>query len=50
MNTTIDCSTINLGSPPVIDMGGSGQDLVMPSYSGIVTTETLSSEENGRRT
>ena len=32
-----NCFTVNQDSPPIIDMGGSGQDLAMPNYSGIVT-------------
>ncbi|MEA2036862.1 MAG: hypothetical protein U9O94_05100 [Nanoarchaeota archaeon] len=39
----LDCSTIDQDSPPIIDLGGSGQDLAMPNYSGIVTIQNLSS-------
>ena len=41
--TLIDCYTFDQDSPPIIDMGGSGQDLAMPNYSGIVTVKNLSS-------
>lgn len=39
------CYTIDQDSPPVIDMGGSGQSLAMPNYSGIVTVENLSDSD-----
>ena len=32
----IDCSRLDVGVIPEINMGGSGQDLVMPNYSGAV--------------
>ena len=37
-----DCKTIDPNSPPTIDMGGSGQDLSMPNYSGLLTIENMS--------
>jgi hypothetical protein len=37
------CFMIDQDDPPTIDMGGSGQDLAMPNYSGIVTIKNLSS-------
>jgi hypothetical protein len=37
------CYTIDQDNPPVINMGGSGQDLSMPNYSGLVTITNLSS-------
>jgi len=37
-----DCRTVDEDSPPTIDMGGSGQSLAMPNYSGIVTITNLS--------
>jgi hypothetical protein len=36
-----DCNTINPYDPPIIDMGGSGQNLAMPNYSGIVIVKNL---------
>ena len=36
------CKTIDQDSSPVIDMGGSGQSLSMPNYSGIITVSNLS--------
>lgn len=36
-----DCFTPDQDNPPIIDMGGSGQDLAMPNYSGIVTITNL---------
>jgi len=41
-----DCKTIDPFSPPTIDMGGSGQDLSMPNYSGLLTVQNLSSASN----
>ena len=43
------CYTIDQDSPPIINMGGSGQDLSMPNYSGIITITNLdsASEEVG---
>ena len=38
-----NCYTIDQDTPPIIDMGWSGQDLAMPNYSGIVTVKNLSS-------
>lgn len=37
-----DCKTIDPFDPPIIDMGGSGQDLIMPNYSGLLTIQNLS--------
>jgi len=44
-----NCYTVDQDSPAVIDMGGSGQDLALPNYSGIVTIMNLdsASEEVG---
>ena len=39
----VNCYTPDQDSPPIIDMGSSGQDLSMPNYSGIVTIRNLSS-------
>ena len=36
-----NCYTIDQDNPLVIDMGGSGQSLAMPNYSGIVTIKNL---------
>lgn len=41
-----NCVTIDQDNPPVIDMGGSGQDLAMPHYTGIVTFKNLSGADN----
>jgi len=38
-----NCYTIDQDSCPIIDMGGSGQDLAMPNYSGRITIKNLSS-------
>jgi hypothetical protein len=35
------CYTTDPNNTPVIDMGGSGQDLAMPGYSGVVTIKNL---------
>lgn len=32
-----NCITLDPYNPPVIDMGGSGQNLVLPNYSGLLT-------------
>lgn len=37
-----DCSTLDPYNPPVIDMGGSGQNLIMPNYVGLLTVKNLS--------
>lgn len=37
-----DCYTVDQDDPPVIDMGGTGQSLVMPNYSGLATIHNLS--------
>jgi hypothetical protein len=37
------CYTIDQDTPPIIDMGGSSQDLSMPNYSGLVTIKNLTS-------
>lgn len=37
------CYTIDQDNPAIIDMGGSGNDLAMPNYSGIVYIRNLSS-------
>lgn len=44
-----NCYTIDQDNPLIVDMGGSGQDLSMPNYSGIVTITNLhsASEEVG---
>ena len=39
-----DCHTADQDKPPVIDMGGSGQDLSMFNYSGTVAVSNLSSD------
>jgi hypothetical protein len=41
-----DCYTSDQDDPPVIDMGGSGNDLAMPNYSGLVTIKNLSGASN----
>lgn len=35
------CVAVNPYNPPVIDMGGSGQNLAMPNYSGLLTIQNL---------
>ncbi len=44
-----NCYTGDQDNPPVVDMGGSGQDLAMPNYAGLVTVMNLdsTSEEIG---
>ena len=39
-----NCYTVDQDSPPVVDMGGAGNDLAMPNYSGIVTIQNLNSD------
>jgi len=41
-----DCYTVDQDNPPIIDMGGSGNDLAMPNYSGIITIRNLSGGDN----
>jgi hypothetical protein len=36
-----DCKRLNINIIPVIDMGGSGQNLVMPNYTGAIWIENL---------
>ena len=36
-----NCITIDQDFPPVIDMGGTGQSLAMPNYTGIITIKNL---------
>ncbi len=38
-----NCYIINQDLIPVVDMGGSGQDLAMPNYSGLVIVRNLTS-------
>jgi hypothetical protein len=38
-----DCYTIDQDNPLIIDMGGSGQSLEMPNYSGLATIKNLTS-------
>jgi len=37
----VNCSQLDMDVTPEIDMGGSGQDLVMPDYTGIVLISNL---------
>jgi hypothetical protein len=37
-----NCRTIDQDSPPVINMGGTGQSLAMPNYSGVLEIGNLS--------
>lgn len=37
-----DCYTVDQDNPVVIDMGGLGQSLAMPNYSGLATIKNLS--------
>lgn len=41
-----NCDTIDPFDPPVIDMGGSGQNLAMPNYSGLINLKNLTSASN----
>lgn len=36
-----NCTQLDMNTIPVVDMGGSGQDLVMPNYEGIIRIENL---------
>lgn len=38
------CYTVDADNPPIIDMGGSGQDLAMFNYNGKITITNLSSD------
>jgi len=40
------CMTVDPLSPPSVDMGGSGQDLAMPNYSGLVQIHNLNNVAN----
>lgn len=37
-----DCKTIDPYDPPIIDMGASGQNLIMPNYVGLLTIKNMS--------
>jgi hypothetical protein len=37
----VNCSRLDISFIPVINMGGSGQDLVMPNYAGAIWIENL---------
>jgi len=37
-----DCYTVDQDNPPVLDMGGTGQSLVMVEYTGLLTLHNLS--------
>lgn len=41
-----NCYTVDMDDPPIIDMGGSGNDIAMPNYSGLATIRNLSSASN----
>jgi len=41
-----DCYTVDQDNPPAIDMGGSGQDLAMPNYSGLLTIKNFTGPTN----
>lgn len=41
-----DCVTVDMDDAPIINMGGSGQDLAMPNYSGLLTITTLTGANN----
>jgi len=40
----IDCFTVDQDNPPLVDMGGSGNDLAVPNYSGLLTIRNLTSD------
>lgn len=42
----MNCVTLDPFDPPVIDMGASGQNLVMPNYAGLLTIENFSGAGN----
>jgi len=37
----LDCTQFDMNTVPIIDMGGSGQNLVMPNYSGFVMIKNV---------
>lgn len=39
-----NCYTVDQDNPAIIDMGGSGNDLAMPNYSGIIHVRNLHSD------
>lgn len=41
-----DCKILDVLSPPIIDCGGSGQNLMMPNYSGRVVVDNLTGSSN----
>jgi len=38
-----NCTQVDMNIIPIIDMGGSGQDLLMPNYTGFIRIENLTS-------
>ena len=41
-----DCYTVDQDDPPIIDMGGSGNDLAIPNYSGLITFTNMIDASN----
>ena len=41
-----DCYTVDQDDPPIIDMGGSGNDLAIPNYSGLITFTNMTDASN----
>ena len=41
-----DCRTADMNNHPNIDLGGSGQDLIMPNFSGIATFSNLTGDSD----
>ncbi len=39
----VDCYTVDQDNPCIIDMGGTGQSLAVPNYSGLITIKNLTS-------
>ena len=47
LNANIEkCSILDFSNPPIINAGGSGQDLMMPNYSGILIIRNLTGDSN----
>lgn len=42
----LNCGGVNPGLPPIIDMGGSGQDCILHDYSGGLKFQNMTSGEN----
>ena len=40
----VDCKQVDININPIIDMGGSGQNLVMTDYTGIIQIKNLTGD------